>query len=443
MAGAALCAGAAWAQSPAPDGEVVYEVGTIELVRTTPGLKELLDQARPIEPNAVPTPKFAIRTRDNKFILSIGGKINPILGYDIGNDLYHSVNGVDFVTGDIPVPPQSGRKGAFFINPLNAFVDFTVVGLGGTDNQVTAYVKLGMNGSNHTALFKRAYVTWRGITAGETATLMQDGLAAQPNTIDPQGPCGDVAGTAYQVAYKSPSYDGFSFAVGLEMPTFYSSNGYYRGKDYRHDFYGVKVTDEASQLVPDIPAWIQYQASESNRIRLTGILRNFRYRDLISDRTRCLMGWGAMLSGNFSFWEPLVFNFQGVYGKGIANYIQDISGRPLSFTPEDDNPGRMTANQMMGLVFGASYNATSKLQFNIVGSYARIWNVGDYAVVDDHDGVAGNANYRYAGYIAANCFYNITSYLQWGIEYIYGHRETYGLGGANDSRIQTQLSFTF
>lgn len=161
MAGAALCAGAAWAQSSAPDDEVVYEVGTIELVRTTPELKELLDQARPVEPNAVPTPKFAIRTRDNKFILSIGGKINPILGYDIGNDLYHSVNGVDFVTGDIPVPPQSGRKGAFFINPLNAFVDFTVVGLGGTDNQVTAYVKLGMNGSNHTALFKRAYVTWR------------------------------------------------------------------------------------------------------------------------------------------------------------------------------------------------------------------------------------------------------------------------------------------
>ena len=57
--------------------------------------------------------------------------------------------------------------------------------------------------------------------------------------------------------------------------------------------------------------------------------------------------------------------------------------------------------------------------------------------------IAGNANYRYAGYIAANCFYNITSYLQWGIEYLYGHRETYGLGGANDSRIQTQLSFTF
>ena len=98
---------------------------------------------------------------------------------------------------------------------------------------------------------------------------------------------------------------------------------------------------------------------------------------------------------------------------------------------------------MMGLVFGASYNATSKLQFNVVGSYSRIWDVGDYAVADDADGVAGMDNYRYGAYIAANCFYNITNYLQWGIEYVYGRHQTYALGGANDSRVQTQLSFSF
>lgn len=440
----ALCAMPAAAQETGGDDDVVFESGTIEFVRVTPQVREILEKGRPVEPNSIPTPRFAIRTRDNSFVLSIGGKINPILGYDIGNDLYNS-NGVgsNFVTGDIPVPPQPGHKGAFFINPLNAFVDFTVVGLGGTDNQVTGYVKIGMNGASHTALLKRAYVTWRGITAGETATLMADGLAQQPPTIDPQGPCGDVSGTAYQLAYKSPSFGGFSFAVGLEMPTFYSSNGFYRGKDYRHDYFGVKVTDEATQLVPDIPMWIQYQASEQNRIRLSGLLRNFAYRDLISGSTRNLLGWGAMLSGNFSFWKPLTFNFQAVYGEGIANYIQDISGRRLSFTPDDDNLGKMTANPMMGLVFGASYNATSRLQFNVVGSYSRIWNVGDYAVVDDQNGVAGSDNYRYGAYVAANCFYSITSYLQCGVEYLYGRHETYGLGGANDSRVQTQLSFTF
>lgn len=433
------------AQMPGnPDDEVVFESGVIELVRTTPELKEILDQARPVEPNAIPTPKFALRTRDNSFVLSIGGQINPILGYDIGNDLYNSGDaGSNFITGNIPVPAQTGHKGAFFINPLNAFVDFTVVGFGGTANQVTGYVKIGMNGSSNTAFLKRAYITWRGFTVGENATLMSDGLAQQPPTIDTEGPCGDVAATAYQVAYKSPSFNGFGFAVGLEMPTFYSSNGFYRGKDYRHDYFGVKVTDEVTQLVPDIPFWIQYQPSDQNRVRFTGMLRNFAYRDLVSAKTRNVLGWGAMVSGNFSFWKPITFNFQAVYGKGIANYIQDIAGRRLSFTPDDDNVGRMTANPMMGLVFGASYNATSKLQFNVVGSYSRIWNVGDYAVVDDSNGVAGSDNYRYATYVAANCFYNITSYLQWGVEYLYGHRQTYGLGGANDSRIQTQLSFTF
>lgn len=433
------------ASAAEPDDDVIYEAGTIEIVRSSaPGLADILNQARPVDPNTVQAPKFAIRTADNKFVMSIGGEINPILGYDLGNDLYN-VSGAasNFIVGDIPVPAQAGHKSAFFVNPLNSYVDFTIVGLGGTENQVSAYVKLGMNGVSHAALIKRAYVKWRGLTAGETETLFKDGLAAQPPTIDPQGPAGDVSGTAYQVSYVSPSFSGFSFAAALEMPTFYSSNGYYRGHDYRHDYYGVKVTGDAAQVAPDVPVWIQYQASEQNRVRLSAMMRNFTYRDIVSDCTRHMMGWGAMLSGNFSFWKPLTFNFQAVYGNGIANYIQDISGRRLSFTPDDNRPGRMTANPMMGLVFGASFDATPRLQFNAVGSYARIWDVGDYATVDDADGIAGSDNYRYGVYAAANCFYRINSYLQCGIEYVYGYHRTWNLGGASDSRVQTQISFTF
>ena len=162
-----------------------------------------------------------------------------------------------------------------------------------------------------------------------------------------------------------------------------------------------------------------------------------------TDRTRHITGWGAQLSGNFSFYKPLVFNFQAIYGKGIANYIQDIAGREISFTPKDDHVGEMESNPMMGLVFGASYNATKRLQFNVVGSYARVWNVGEYATLDDDNGVASANNYRHAVYVAANCFYTISSYLQWGIEYDFGRRSTYELGSANDNRVQTQLIFSF
>lgn len=425
------------------DDEVIYEAGPIELVRTTPEIEAILVKARPREPK-METPKFAVRSRGNRFVMSIGGQVNPIMGYDIGNDLYNAPGaGIDFVTGNIPVPAQPGHKGAFFINPLNAYLDFTIVGFGGTKNQLSAYFKIGTNGASHGLALKRAFVTWRNVTAGETQTLLQDGDAVQPPTIDPQGPCGDVGATAYQLSYKSPSYSGFRYAIALEMPTFYSSKGYYRGKDYRHDFYGVKVTDDASQTIPDVPAWVEYEFSDNNRIRLSGILRNFAYRDLITSKTRHLAGWGAQLSGNFSFWKPLVFNYQAIYGKGIGNYLQDISGRPLSFTPKNDAVGRMVANPMMGLVFGASYNVTPKLQFNAVGSYSRIWNVGPYADTGDSNGVAGEANYRYSVYAAANCFYSFTPYLKLGIEYLYGHRETYSMGCASDNRIQTQISFTF
>ena len=235
------------------------------------------------------------------------------------------------------------------------------------------------------------------------------------------------------------------------MPSFCNSNGIYRGHDFQ-SWHGRKVDADVDQLIPDFPAWVQYEFSDNTRLRLTGLLRGFAYQDMVNSSRQTVLGWGAMVSGNFSFWKPLVFNFQAVYGKGIGNYIQDLAGRPLSFTPKSSELGKMEANPMMGLVFGASWNISSKWQFNAVGSYARVWNVGNYAIASDYAATdangtqvhaVGNGNYRYGIYAVANVFYHITSYLDWGLEYCFGRHETYGLGGANDSRIQTQLAFTF
>ncbi len=422
----------------------LYESEKLVVSHNDPALKSILSKGRHQDVSSTtPVPSFAIHTRDNRFVLSIGGQINPQFGYDLGNDLNAEDKGAGFVVSSIPVPAQRGKKSDFFINPLNGYLDFTVVGFGGTENQITGYFKLGMNGSSNQALLKRAYINWRGLTVGENQTLLQDGLAAQPTTIDTQGPGGEVGATAYQIAYKSPSFNNVSFAAALEMPTYYSSNGIYRGKDYAHEFYGRQVTGDVNQLVPDIPLWVQYQPSESNRIRVSAILRNFLYRDLLTDKTRHVLGWGTMISGNFSFYKPLVFNFQAIYGKGLGNYIQDLQGLEISFTPSNSEVGRMDANPAMGLVFGASYTPNSKWQFNAVGSYTRIWRAGDYATDGDADGIAGPNNYRYGTYLAVNALYNITSYLQWGIEYDYGQHHTYGMGQAHDSRIQTQLSLTF
>lgn len=411
---------------------------SLEFAKTSPEDSTILAEARPKAPHEIPVPKFVVKSSDNGFMMTIGGQINPIMGVDLGNNLYkQSGAGISFVTQQIPVPATSGHKSDYYINPLNAAIDFQVVGMAGTPDQITGYIKFGTNGNTPGLNLSRAYVTWRNFTAGMKLTLMQDDYACQPPTIDPEGPSGCVSAVAYEVNYTSPDYNGFKYAIGLDMPSWYASNGIYRGKDYpTFDNHQVASYADAEQMVPDIPMWVQYGTSNFNRIRLSGLIRNFSYRDLVDDETRHMVGWGMMLSGNLNPVKPLILYWQAAYGKGIGAYLQDIAGMPLSFVPSDSKPGRLDASPMMGVNFGLTYNINSKWQVNLMGSESRIWDVRDYAV-----STAG-ANYKYALYAAGNIFYNITPYLQWGIEYLWGHRETWNMGGASDSRIQTQIMFT-
>ncbi|MCC8070842.1 MAG: hypothetical protein LIO90_03455 [Bacteroidales bacterium] len=415
------------------------ENNALIITRTTPRDSAILKDVRPTGPRAVPVPKFVVKSRSGSFLMTIGGQINPIMGWDLGNDL-DKVDGagINFVTQMIPVPSVKGKKGDYYINALNADLDFTIVGFAGTENQLTGYIKFGTNGISNQVQMKDAYISWRNFTGGLKNTLIQDGDAMQPPTIDPEGPSGCLATSVYEISYTSPSYNGFQYAIGLDMPTWYSSNGVYRGKDFpRYDGQQVADYGEAEQMVPDIPMYIQYQGTPNNRVRVSGIIRNFSYRDLLTDKTRHMLGWGVMLSGNLSPDSHVIFYYQCAYGKGIGAYLQDIAGMPLSFVPNDSKPGHMKASPMMGLNLGLTINFNSKWQFNIMGSESRIWKVGEYATV-----AADDCNYKYALYGAANIFYNITPYLQWGVEYLYGKRQTWDIGSGHDNRIQTQLLFT-
>ncbi len=93
---------------------------------------------------------------------------------------------------------------------------------------------------------------------------------------------------------------------------------------------------------------------------------------------------------------------------------------------------------MLGANIGITYNATPRLQFNAMFSESRIWGGATTATPSPKRRTINTPLYG-----AVNCFYNITSYLQWGIEYLYGRRVTWNAGGADDSRIQTQHCLHF
>lgn len=412
----------------------------LQLMRTTPQIAKILNESRPHEPHAIPVPKFVVVNPHNEnFILTVGGQLNLIIGGDFGNNLYKQPGaGISFVTNAIPVPPQQGKRVDLYINAINGSADMQVVGFANTKNQVTGYFKIGTNGISTNIVLQRAWASWRGITAGMKLTLFQDDYACQPPTIDPEGPSGEVSAVAYEIGYKSPSFNGFRFAAALDMPTYNSSMGYYRGVDYPEMDNKMVSTTDFDQWIPDVPAWVEYSWSEWNRIRVSAIFRGFRYKNLINEKLRASLGWGLMLSGNAQPSKQWILYYQFAFGKGIGNYIQDIAGHPYSFIPDDKNPGKMSPSPMMGANIGVSYNPTSRLQFNAMFSQSRIWNVREYANKLDE-----SENYRYALYGALNCFYNLNSFLQLGVEVLYGHRETWNIGGADDWRAQAQVSFSF
>lgn len=252
-----------------------------------------------------------------------------------------------------------------------------------------------------------------------------------PLTIDPKGSNGALSVTAYQTSYTSKSYNGFSFAGGLELPTFDNYKGAYHGKDYPA-FDGDQFYGAATQSVPDITTYLQYKAkNENNRVRLSGVLRNFRYRDIKADHIDNVFGWGIQLSGNLQPLKSLTLYYQGSYGQGIANYYQDLNGIHISYIPKDNQPGKMKATPMCGWLGGMRYDFCSKLSSNVMFSEARVWNSGEYY-----------PGYRYGLYTAANLFYKITPYLQYGIEYLWGKLSTYDKGSSSISRIQTTLRFS-
>ena len=100
-------------------------------------------------------------------------------------------------------------------------------------------------------------------------------------------------------------------------------------------------TKDIRQKVPDIPLNVRYMTKNGSHLQAGGILRNISYKDTESDKDRNMTGWGVMMSGNINLCKKTSFMFQGVYGKGIANYIQDISGIGYDLVPNPNHNGKL------------------------------------------------------------------------------------------------------
>ena len=383
----------------------------------------ILQNDTPYNWNSPKVPDFALIGNRGDFIMTIGGFIKPIIGWDLGNTLDGNMY---FSPAKIPIPSTLGNRSEFFFNPLHSALDFQVVGMAGRKHQITGYLKIVFDGGKGMmANLDAIYIKYRHFLVGYNYSIFTD-LWTLPATISCEAVTGNDWSTGYQVSYTSPDYHGFSYGISIEQPSFYGNMGRYRGKDYLN-LDDLPYLSNASQSVPDVPAYVQFRWNGINHIRFSGVFRDYRYVDLVHNKVNNLIGWGAKFSTILNPIKPLTLVGQIVYGKGIANYISGLCYMPISYIPNEDKPGYMKATPMLGWVAGAKYYFSKKIFANLSYGYSKLWHSENYD------------NYKYGLDARGSVFYNIKPYLQWGIEYLWGHKETFQNQCSSISRVQTTL----
>jgi len=368
-------------------------------------------------------PRFAVIGKDHTFYFGIGGKVITTASYDFG----HPVDDPNmFITSEIPTGIRPGNGGRVQFSAQQTHLCLNFVGLPGTANKFGAFVSMNLLSDNYAPELQYAYVKYRGLKAGYDKTLFAD-PASTPPSIDYEGvnasSCLGNAILDYSASFGKKKE--WSAGVGLEMPLYSITDA---------DVHGAY---KVNQRVPDIPAFIRWSWDEgSGWLRLSAVMRNMLYHNPSSGKNVDKVGYGFQLSGSAQVLPGLTAYYQGLYGKGIASYIQDLAGCGMDMAPSAYNPYILDTVKAWGAYGALQYDFSPSVFASASYSHVRTYAKGCVPPSADNQ-------YRYAQYAAGNLFWNITPILQTGVEYIYGRRVNYDGTQAHDSRLQAMLSLSF
>ena len=367
-------------------------------------------------------PRLVFSQRENRFSFAVGGYVALRTSYDFDG----SPSAIDFVTSAIPVPGDYASRQRLSMDASTSLVYLRGIINTQALGRVVVYVSTDFRGGaewSYTPALREAYVSFKGLTFGRDVTTFCD-LAAGPTTIDFQGPNSYNFNFATLIRYeRSFARDRFTFGVAAEMPDVSGTCG--------DDF------EPIPQRMPDFPAYIQYAwgPRRNSHLRLTGVVRNLYMYNTLAESSTSLFGWGVQASTYIETTPVLTLYGSGVYGEGIANYIQDLSGLGYDFTPDPQNPARVQTLPVWGW-YGAARIGVIPQRLFLSAGYSE-------AHIQHKNGFYADNQYRNGQYVFANVFYNLTPRCILAVEYLYGSRENMnGLKNhANRASMQIQYNF--
>lgn len=360
-------------------------------------------------------PRFAIVGKDNNFYLGIGVQFLGEAAYDFGGSMPSTV----LFTPSSLTKPTPGNDTNLGFGWQTSSIYFNFVAMPHSENSIGVFFKGNFMGDNNAFNCYHFYARYRNLTVGYTTGLFSDG-AAEPMTIDFEGPNGYPYTTLFNARWEQKFTPHFSAAIGVDEPTTAMTTS--------------SSTQQISQTLPAVPVYAQYAwDGGASHVRVSGIVRPMRYRDLANSKNHTLTGLGVQLSGMSSVAGPLSVQFNAAYGRGIATYIQDDNGLNLDAVASKED-GKLEMARTLGVTGGVSYAISPKVTANAV--YSHVLNtLPSKAEVSPEQ-------YRMGDYVAANVIWTINKYMSAGVEYDYGHRKSFDGASLHDNRIQCQIAFT-
>lgn len=99
--------------------------------------------------------------------------------------------------------------------------------------------------------------------------------------------------------------------------------------------------------MPDFTASAQYSWNSSSHLRVGGIIRSMTYTSTERDKASSVTGYGVQASTTFNLGKKWQAFGQINYGKGIGQYLNDISNLNVDIVPNPEKEGKMQALPML------------------------------------------------------------------------------------------------
>ena len=326
----------------------------------------------------------------------------------------------DFTTSQIPINPSPYQKTfRYHMTAEQSRLNFGVrykTPLG----DVKAFISGDfVSGKAGVFRFREAYLEFGHWLLGQTNTTFGNPNIV-PATIDFEGPNSATTLRNPMIKYSHNLKKNWSYILAFES----------RGTD-THPFYynGEVVLKEFSTTIALVGTI--NKTGDWGLVSLSG-MSNMRPYFNVDTVEHVTASYGAAFSLILNTYKKNHFNIFLIAGKGVSNFISDLSGNGYNGVPNTDGSKLVMLNSVGGFV-SYTQNWSKKFSSNFIFSYIDL----------EKTDLLPKTDFKHSSYALANLFYAPIDRLVFGVEYVWGKLTIQSKDNGTANRFQFLAQFNF